>query len=77
MFLKEKLRNLVSQLSDDEVDEQLENIFEWAKIYKDMADTYPEAAYQLGLMYKRGVLSSPFMPDYHQAARYLQQDYEA
>lgn len=43
-----------------------------AEIYKEMADTYPNAAYQLGIMYKRGVLSSPFMPDYTQAARYLQ-----
>lgn len=43
-----------------------------ANIYEKIADTYPNAAYQLGIMYKRGVLSSPFMPDYTQAARYLQ-----
>ena len=43
-----------------------------ADIYRRMADTYPNAAYQLGLMYKRGVLNTPFMPDYSQAARYLQ-----
>ncbi|MBR5271996.1 MAG: toll/interleukin-1 receptor domain-containing protein [Clostridia bacterium] len=43
-----------------------------ANIYKEMANTYPNAAYQLGLMYKRGVLSSPFMPDYTQAAMYFQ-----
>jgi len=42
-----------------------------ADIYKTMADVYPEAAYQLGLMYKRGVLSVPYMPDYHQAAHYF------
>lgn len=43
-----------------------------AEIYKGMAETYPNAAYQLGLMYKRGVLSTPFMPDYAKAAMYLQ-----
>lgn len=43
-----------------------------AEIYKGMADTYPLAAYRLGLMYKQGVLSTPFMPDYTQAAMYLQ-----
>ena len=36
MFLKEKLKNFVAQLSDDEIDEQIENILEWAKIYKDL-----------------------------------------
>lgn len=44
-----------------------------ADLYRDMADTYPNAAYQLGLLYKRGVLSTPFLPDYAQAAHYLQQ----
>lgn len=43
-----------------------------ANIYKDMVETYPNAAYQLGIMYKRGVLSVPFMPDYTKAAMYLQ-----
>ncbi len=43
-----------------------------AKIYEEMADSYPEAAFQLGLLYKRGVLSEPFMPDYAKAASYLQ-----
>lgn len=43
-----------------------------AKIYETMADTYPKAAYQLGLMYKQGVLSTPFMPDYTKAAMYFQ-----
>lgn len=43
-----------------------------ADIYVGMAESYPEAAYQLGLMYKRGVLSKPFMPDYAKAAFYLQ-----
>lgn len=43
-----------------------------AEIYSGMADTYPEAAYQLGLMYKRGVLSTPFMPDYNKSATYFQ-----
>lgn len=43
-----------------------------ACIYEEMADTYPEAAFQLGLMYKRGVLNTPFKPDYYKAARYFQ-----
>lgn len=43
-----------------------------AAIYQEIADTYPNAAYQLGLMYKRGVLSSPILPDYNKAAMYLQ-----
>ena len=43
-----------------------------AEIYKEMAETYPNAAYQLGLLYKRGVLSTPFMPDYSKAAMYFQ-----
>lgn len=43
-----------------------------AKIYESMADVFPEAAFQLGLMYKRGVLSNPFMPDYIKAAYYFQ-----
>ena len=43
-----------------------------AKLYEEMADSYPQAAFQLGLLYKRGVLSEPFMPDYTKAAFYLQ-----
>lgn len=43
-----------------------------AKIYETMVDTYPYAAYQLGLMYKRGVLSTLFMPDYTKASSYFQ-----
>ncbi|MGI6094783.1 MAG: TIR domain-containing protein [Lachnospiraceae bacterium] len=43
-----------------------------ADIYIEMADTYPNAAYQLGLMYKRGVLRTPFVPDYKTAALYFQ-----
>lgn len=43
-----------------------------AEIYREIAETYPKAAYQLGLMYKRGVLCTPFMPDYEKAAMYLQ-----
>ena len=43
-----------------------------AEIYEGMAESYPEAAYQLGLLYKNGVLSEPFMPDYKKAAFYLQ-----
>lgn len=43
-----------------------------AKIYAEMAESVPEAAYQLGLLYKQGVLSEPFMPDYTKAAYYLQ-----
>ena len=43
-----------------------------ADIYIGMAESYPEAAYQLGLLYKRGVLNKPFMPDYSRAAFYLQ-----
>lgn len=43
-----------------------------AEIYKGMADSFPEAAYQLGLLYKRGVLCEPFMPDYEKSAFYLQ-----
>lgn len=43
-----------------------------ASIYKEMATTYPNAAYQLGLMYKRGVLDCPFKPDYEKAAMYFQ-----
>lgn len=47
-----------------------------ARIYETMADTYPEAAYQLGCMYKRGVLSTPFMPDYSKAALYFQMAFD-
>lgn len=43
-----------------------------AEIYLKMADTYPNAAYQLGLMYKRGVLNDSFIPDYNKAAMYFQ-----
>lgn len=43
-----------------------------ARIFETMADTYPEAAFQLGLMHKRGVLNTPFMPDYFKAATFFQ-----
>ncbi|HAE52536.1 MAG TPA: hypothetical protein DCG30_04705 [Ruminococcus sp.] len=43
-----------------------------AKIYSTMSESYPKAAYQLGIMYKNGVLNEPFMPDYTKAAFYLQ-----
>ncbi|MDO5407816.1 MAG: toll/interleukin-1 receptor domain-containing protein [Eubacteriales bacterium] len=43
-----------------------------AKIYETMAETYPEAAFQMGIMNRTGVLSSPFKPDYFEAARYFQ-----
>lgn len=43
-----------------------------AKIYEEMAESYPAAAFQLGILYKRGVLTEPFMPDYAKAAFYLQ-----
>ncbi len=43
-----------------------------AALYQEMADTYPRAAYQLGLLYKRGVLSTPYRPDYARAAVYFQ-----
>ena len=43
-----------------------------ADIYVKIAGSYPVAAYQLGLLYKHGVLSDPFMPDYSKAAFYLQ-----
>ena len=43
-----------------------------AEIYKKMADSFPNAAFQLGVMYKRGVLSTPFLPDYNKAAMYFQ-----
>lgn len=43
-----------------------------ADIYTKIAGSYPVAAYQLGLFYKHGVLSDPFMPDYSKAAYYLQ-----
>ncbi len=43
-----------------------------AELYAGMAETYPEAAYQLGMLYKRGVLSEPVLPDYPKAAFYLQ-----
>ena len=36
--MKKKLMNFVLQLSDVEIEEQLENIFEWAKIYKDLLE---------------------------------------
>lgn len=42
-----------------------------AKIYAGMADEFPEAAYQLGLLYKRGVLNNPIMPNYREAEYYL------
>ena len=43
-----------------------------ADIYAGMAESYPEAAYRLGILYKNGVLSEPFMPNYSKAAFYLQ-----
>lgn len=43
-----------------------------AKIYETMADTYPEAAFELGLIHKKGVLNNPFKPDYFKAAAYFQ-----
>lgn len=43
-----------------------------ADIYSKIAGSYPVAAYQLGLLYKHGVLNEPFMPDYSKAAFYLQ-----
>ena len=43
-----------------------------ADIYVGMAESYPEAAYQLGLLHKCGVLNEPFMPNYSKAAFYLQ-----
>lgn len=42
-----------------------------ATIYESMVVTYPSAAYELGLMYKRGVLNDPFMPDYSKAEKYF------
>ena len=42
-----------------------------ANIYLTMVDTFPDAGYQLGLMYKRGILNSPFMPDYFIAEKYF------
>ena len=47
-----------------------------AEIYKTMVDTYPYAAYQLGLLYKSGVLNTPFMPDYFLARDYFLKAYE-
>ena len=43
-----------------------------AVIYEEIADAYPSAAYELGLMYKNGVLASPPSPDYHKAAMHFQ-----
>lgn len=43
-----------------------------ARIYESIADTYPEAAFQMGSMYRRGVLSTPFQPDYFKASYYFQ-----
>ncbi len=48
-----------------------------AEIYKTMEDTYPYAAYQLGLFNKTGVLNHPFMPDYFLAEKYFLKAYEA
>ena len=47
-----------------------------AKIYETIADVYPTAGYQLGLMYKHGVLSNPFMPDYQMADKYFRMSLE-
>lgn len=43
-----------------------------AAIYEEIADSYPAAAYELGLLYRSGVLSRPAYPDYHTAAMYFQ-----
>lgn len=43
-----------------------------AQIYETMAEVYPEASFQLGMMNKTGVLNKPFKPDYFEAARYFQ-----
>lgn len=33
------------------------------EIYENIADVYPEASFQLGMMYKNGVLNKKFEPD--------------
>ncbi len=43
-----------------------------AEVYKRMMDVYPDAAYELGLLYSKGVLNSPPKPDYYKAAFYFQ-----
>lgn len=43
-----------------------------AELYEKMIDIYPDAAYELGLLYSKGVLSSPPKPDYYKAAFYFQ-----
>lgn len=36
--MKSKIKEFIISLSDLEIEEQLENIFEWAKIYKDLLE---------------------------------------
>ncbi len=36
--IKDKLAEFVSQLTDEEIEEQLENIFQWAQIYQNMLE---------------------------------------
>ncbi len=43
-----------------------------AKLYEKMINTYPAAAFKLGVLYKDGVLSNPPKPDYFKAAFYFQ-----
>ena len=43
-----------------------------AELYEKMIDIYPDAAYELGLLYAKGVLTSPPKPDYYRAAFYFQ-----
>ena len=43
-----------------------------ADIYEEIIESYPAAAYELGVLYKNGVLSSPPCPDYQKAAMCFQ-----
>ena len=43
-----------------------------AYLYQSLYATNSDAAVQLGVLYKRGVLSKPFKPDYFRAAFYFQ-----
>ncbi len=45
---------------------------EAAELYQNVCHTFPEAEYQLGLLYKSGVLSDPPRPDYYRAAFHFQ-----
>lgn len=47
-----------------------------AEIFKSIADDYSEAAFQMGIMYKSGVLAEPIKPDYEQSALYFHKAYE-